>query len=57
MDKNFKKIARPPRIIDEQNQYLLFFFMMKFSPYFTFLISRYTNIKPNTLSLISIFFY
>ena len=29
--------------------------MMKFSPYFTFLISRYTNIKPNTLSLISIF--
>ena len=26
MDKNFKKIARPPHIIDEQNQYLLFFY-------------------------------
>ena len=56
MDKNFKKIARPPHIINEQNQYLLFFFMMKLSPYFTFLISRYTNLKPNTVSFISIFF-
>lgn len=56
MDHNFKKIARPDHIIKEQSQYLLFFFMMKVSPYFTYAISRYSNIKPNTISFISIFF-
>tara|TARA_B100001027_G_C16254193_1_gene326072 strand:+ start:264 stop:1016 length:753 start_codon:yes stop_codon:yes gene_type:complete len=56
MDKNFRKIARPPHIINEQNQYLLFYFMMKISPYFTYFFHRYTNIKPNTLTFLSIFF-
>lgn len=56
MNDSFKKIARPERIINEQNQYVLFFFMMKISPYFTYAISKYSNIKPNTISFISIFF-
>lgn len=56
MDKKFKSIARPDKILNEQNQYFLFFLMMKMSPYFTFFFSKYTNIKPNTISLFSIFF-
>jgi phosphatidylglycerophosphate synthase len=56
MDKKFKLIARPDKILNEQNQYFLFFLMMKISPYFTFFFSKYTNIKPNTISLFSIFF-
>lgn len=56
MDKKFRLIARPPHIINEQNQYLLFFIMMKFSPYCTFFFSKYTKISANTISFFSIIF-
>lgn len=56
MDKSFRSIARPPYIINEQNQYLLFFIMMKFSPYFSYFFSKYTKISANTISWLSIIF-
>ncbi len=56
MNKNFRSIARPPYIINEQNQYLLFFIMMKFSPYFTYFFSKHTKVSANTISWLSIIF-
>ncbi len=56
MDKDFKKIARPDHIINEQNNYLLFYLQMKISPYFTYFFFKYTKITPNIISIASIIF-
>ncbi len=56
MDKDFKKIARPDHIINEQNNYLLFYLQMKISPYFTYFFFKYTNVTPNIISIGSIIF-
>ena len=56
MDKDFKKIARPDHIINEQNNYLLFYLQMKISPYFTYFFFKYTKITPNIISITSIIF-
>ncbi len=56
MDKDFKKIARPDSIKNEQNNYFLFYLQMKISPYFTYFFFKYTKITPNIISIFSILF-
>jgi len=56
MDKKFKVNARPLNLLVEQSYSFIHFFLMRCTPYLTYLLVKHSNIKPNTISIISILF-
>tara|TARA_Y100000996_G_scaffold368849_1_gene315477 strand:- start:854 stop:1603 length:750 start_codon:yes stop_codon:yes gene_type:complete len=56
MDEKFRLIARPSRILEKTEAIFLCNIIVKLTPYFSYFFSKHTKIKPNTISITSIFF-
>ena len=56
MKKELKLKARPLNLLEEQSYSLIHFFLIKISPFLSFFLAKYSRIKPNLISIISILF-
>ena len=56
MNESFRLRARPPEILKEDQNLFLFYFLVKISPYISIFFSKFRNITPNFISIVSIFF-